>query len=281
VSFAPYHAGECDETATLVSFQDTASGSPIASIWHYACHPVSHTPSQVISADFPGAVRAVLRKHAGVESPVLFLQGFSGDIRPKIPPRPAQSLPQALLGSARELLTGSPPMAISVESWRAWVQQLTEQILRIAAQPAQIRAAGIDFASGCSRVPLRELFDGTSRLDSMLVRGLRLGQVLELVALGAEPTIGWQQRLTESIGRGPGVRVYAGYCGDVFGYLPLPEQVDEGGYEVCGFQRSFGMRGRFRAAALLPAIEAAVREILTALHAQRTDGPRDPSRSAR
>jgi hypothetical protein len=44
----------------------------------------------------------------------------------------------------------------------------------------------------------------------------------------------------------------SGYCGDVLGYLPLPEQAPEGEYEGAQFQPLFGFEGHFHKDALLP-----------------------------
>jgi hypothetical protein len=53
------------------------------------------------------------------------------------------------------------------------------------------------------------------------------GRALEILGFGAEPTIGWQQRFAEALGEPEGIRLFSGYCGDVFGYLPVPEQLEE------------------------------------------------------
>jgi hypothetical protein len=51
----------------------------------------------------------------------------------------------------------------------------------------------------------------------------------------------------EAPARDGGLRLYAGYLGALYGYLPTAEQVREGGYEVLGFQPLFGLSGHFDA----------------------------------
>ena len=61
------------------------------------------------------------------------------------------------------------------------------------------------------------------------------------------------------------IRLYTGYLGAVFGYLPTAKQVTEGGYEVNGFQSLFGMSGRFDSRRIFPAVAGCVRSALEAL----------------
>ncbi len=75
---------------------------------------------------------------------------------------------------------------------------------------------------------------------------VRIGDELEIVALSAEATVEWQPILDEAVPVPSGrIRLYAGYLGALFGYLPTAVQVPEGGYEVEGFQPLFGLSGRF------------------------------------
>ena len=265
VTFAPYPRGARDDTASVITLSDAVSRTPIAVIWHYACHPVGHSPSQVTSADFPGFARESLRHIHGERLPVLFVQGFCGDVRPNIEPKSDLRWGQRLIGLSREVIAGTPTMQCTEAAWCKWVKSLADEVARIATSSPEIVEENMGFASTSAELPLHELFEGTLRVETMLIRGLRLGHVLEIVAFGAEPSAGWQQRLQADIGQSSSIRLYAGYCGDVFGYLPLPEQVDEGGYEVAYFQQAFGMKGRFRKMVLLNRVSSAVKCVSTAL----------------
>jgi hypothetical protein len=156
-------------------------------------------------------------------------------------------------------------MSYSEQAWQDWVSSLASDVGRIAAQSPALIDGHMDFVTSSASVPLSNLFEGKLRVATMLVRGIRLGRKLQILAFGAEPTTGWQQQLESAIDAADGFRLYAGYCGDVFGYLPLPIQVSEGGYEVSNFQRAFGMRGRFRKEALLPNVVGATKSVASAL----------------
>ena len=72
--------GPMDRTLSLVSFRD-ASGHPVATLFHVACHAVSIYPSNPgLSADWPGAASRAIAGALGGEA--LFLQGNCGDINP-------------------------------------------------------------------------------------------------------------------------------------------------------------------------------------------------------
>ncbi len=265
VSFAPYPNGHRDDTATVLTLANAETGAPVALLWHYACHPVSHTPSSVTSADFPGSVREQLRRAYAGPIPVLFIQGFCGDVRPNIEPARIQGLRQRIMSRARGLIAGTPAMQSTEQAWQTWVDSLADQVARIAASPPDLIDQSAELITAHAEVLLRKIFEGRLRLQTMAVRGLRLGRQLEILAFGAEPSAGWQQQLRGTIGLPGAIRLYAGYCGDVFGYLPLPTQVAEGGYEVDHFQKAFGMRGHFRSEPLKRYVLAAVRSVASAL----------------
>ncbi len=104
-------------------------------------------------------------------------------------------------------------------------------------------------------IPLSEFFSGSAPDKPLTVQALRLGGVLELVAVSAEVTVGWQSILEKALPAAEGrVRLYAGYLGALYGYLPTPTQIGEGGYEVTGFQRLFGLSGNFDAGKIAPAV---------------------------
>jgi hypothetical protein len=70
----------------------------------------------------------------------------------------------------------------------------------------------------------------------------------------------WERVLDQALPIQSGrIRLYAGYLGAVFGYLPTAAQVPEGGYEVEGFQPFFGMSGRFESDQIGAAVAGCVK----------------------
>jgi hypothetical protein len=60
---APDRQAATDELATVLLLRRAEDDAVIAAIWHYTCHATAVTPYDVVSADFPGAVRRALRQH--------------------------------------------------------------------------------------------------------------------------------------------------------------------------------------------------------------------------
>jgi hypothetical protein len=73
--------GPADDTVLVARATDDA-GRPIATFVNYACHPTTLAwENQLISPDFPGAMREVVER--AIPAPCIFLQGASGDLGPR------------------------------------------------------------------------------------------------------------------------------------------------------------------------------------------------------
>lgn len=108
--------------------------------------------------------------------------------------------------------------------------------------------------------------------DKMLAAQIvRIGEELEIVSLSAEATVGWERILDEVVPVDSGrIRLYAGYLGALFGYLPTAAQVPEGGYEVAGFQALFGLSGDFKSDRIGPAVAGCVKSAFEDLQREKT-----------
>lgn len=79
-----------DPTVSVIRLDDM-SGSPLAILVNYACHPVIYGPdSQLYSADFPGVMNRVVEEAFGGKTLSFFLQGADGDINPLYAVTPLQ-----------------------------------------------------------------------------------------------------------------------------------------------------------------------------------------------
>ena len=98
---------------------DRQDGSPLAVLFHYACHPVVLGPDNYeYSADFVGAARAVVEED--LNATCLFLQGACGDINPYMDKTPldqggvkemqkmGRGLGELLVKTARDTETSVP-----------------------------------------------------------------------------------------------------------------------------------------------------------------------------
>lgn len=278
VTFSPYRDGPRDERVTTMLLRTRDTGKPLAVIWHYTCHPAG-APIANISADYPGAVRIMLRERFG-DIPCLFALGFCGDITSHIvPTHQTQSPVERFRKFLRMAVAGYMVPTVTPADWFTWSRSL---VTRVAATVTSdpIKTLFPDrLRSGLGTIALNRFFSG-SFPDKMLVAQIvRIGNELEIIALSAEPTVEWQGILDEIAPAAPQrMRLYVGYLGAVFGYLPTPAQSAEGGYEVNGFQSLFGLSGRFESEKIVPAVAECVNSALEKLESA-ADGVPEPERS--
>jgi hypothetical protein len=76
------------------------------------------------------------------------------------------------------------------------------------------------------------------------IQVVRFGEDFSLVALPGEPVVDYALRLRKEFA---GRRIWvAGYCNEVFAYLPSERVLAEGGYEGGGAMKYFGWHGPFQ-----------------------------------
>jgi hypothetical protein len=270
VTFSPYPAGPRDEQATVILIRAADDRAPLAVFSHYACHPTSVVPPEAISADYPGAIRSLLRTRFG-EIPCLFAPGFCGDITPRLVPSEQRlSLAERLTRFRRMVISGYMVPTVTSADSVAWRESLVARLGAIIAEGPARTLRPERLRSGSSAIPLSAFFAGTAPGKKLTVQILRIGNELEVFGLSAEPTVEWQRILDDAFPpASQAVRLYTGYLGDVFGYLPTASQVTEGGYEVNGFQSLFGMSGRFDSKRIFAAVTGCVRSAID--HLERAD----------
>jgi hypothetical protein len=253
VSMAPNPEGPRDELATVLLLRRAEDNDVIGIIWHYTCHPTAVIPNNVISSDYPGVVRRAMRKRFG-DIPCVFAQGFCGDIRPNMRPS-RQGFRDRLGRFVRTLLSGPTFPTPDAEEWARWSESLAAQVVDIVQRSPGKVCSPSDIRTGSGSIPLSEFFEGSAPDKPLTAEVVRFGSVLEFVMLSAEATIEWQDIIDSEIPPLNGmIRLYTGYLGALFGYLPTADQIRQGGYEVEGFQPLFGLSGKFDAEKITPAV---------------------------
>jgi neutral ceramidase len=226
MAMQPNFKGMRDETIRMFLASAEANRvKPLGVLWNYACHPVSTYPDDTISSDYPGTVRRLLRERFQEDLPVVFLPGFSGNIRPnRIAKFPLQPYP--LL---RRMINGPVFDRFSAESSDAWRHSLGGLVSRAAAFALHpVEANGI--RSSMLTVPLDELMYGDVRDKFIIFKLTQLDPHFTFLGMSAEPVIEYIDAL-----RGfctPRTLIPIGYTGAVAAYLPTSEIVAEGGLEA-------------------------------------------------
>jgi len=241
---APNPAGPRDETLHLLTFSDSTD-RPLAVLWSYACDPVGFPARTKVSADFPGVVRRALRDAHGAELPVLFLQGFAGDVRPRETGATTRFARRLV-----ELVVGPLFAPFSTAQYAAWAGGLADRVVGVAKGALRTRRP---VAPVCrrERTALSALVAGATAGRDVTFQRVSLDPGLHLVAVSAAPVTAYGAALRRLC---PGAVLPVGYIDSVFGYLPTAPMLGERGYEDSGFMRLFGLSGRFR-----PELEQVVR----------------------
>lgn len=224
---APNPDGPNDSGIRRLRFMDASSDVVVAEMWSTALHPTGYPKREVISADFPGVVRRAMRDDVGRNFPVLFLQGFSGDIRPTTP-----SIPWGF----RQLLVGPVFAGFSEGQYQDWAASLSQDVLNVTWRSL----AGTRIRSIRHRIQRQDFVQGGEAPHEGAIHGLRIGH-LGIVGVPSEVVVEYSSSLTPVF---PLEDVWGVGCIDhVWGYTPTSEMLRQGGYEVDGFCAAFGVDG--------------------------------------
>jgi hypothetical protein len=224
----PNESGPRDDLIRALTLTDS-DGRINAICWSFACHPNTLPHIDSVSAEYPGRVREFLRRRFGA-IPVLFWQGFSGNINPYRMVQPS--------GSAG----GRGPQFVrpTISQWERWADGLSEVVQLAVSTPG--KPVGGPVVCQVRSMSVDEL--GLRSDRRLIYRKLSFGSDLAVCGLSAEVAVEYIKRLRMSL---PSTTVIpVGCTEDVFGYLPADEMIGEGGYEVRGFLRRFDLRGGFR-----------------------------------
>ena len=252
------------------------NGGPPAVVFSCACHAVIAYgfAYSAISADFPGATRALLREALGPKVHTQFVQGFAGDIRPRVladldEGRFRKSKPADLQRAAKDL-SAAVLAALKTQGERLFLDIAGTSdrpfLLRDKPPPREtyerMRTNALA-ETNAYRLAEAEYWlkrydsgEGFARGDAWSLGLIRLADNQWIVHSGGEPCIEWRAKITEWLA--PRKIVPWGYCQEANTYLPTESLLPEGGYEV--LDSNLGRESS--PAPFAPGIERAVRESL-------------------
>jgi len=235
----PNVEGPIDPIITAISFM--CESQIIAVLWSGSCHPTGQCDKHCVDSDFPGVVRGRLREAISLAAwgsatplPVLFLQGFSGDVRPPSGRKNLRS-PQQLV---RALLLGSQFEPLSTEEYRLWTSSIAESVREFVMSKSNIQTATyvqyrrLNYSAG-------EFADGADALPPVSFHSLQIGS---LIIVGASAEVVSEYAIMVRRMRPECVVIPVGCIDHVIGYWPTSRMIPEGGYEVRHHCHSFGIR---------------------------------------
>jgi chitodextrinase len=230
---APYFEGPVDHDVPVLRVTDL-QGRLTALLFGYACHNTT-MGDYLIRGDYAGYAQQYLEEaHPGTTA--LFLIGCGADQNPY--PRSKEELAKyhgRTLALAVEAALQTVPRPLSGPLRLAY-EDVTLDFAPVPPREEleKTAATGREPYSGHARRLLREL-KTTGKIRSSYpcpVQVVRFGRDLTLVALSGETVVDYALRLKRELA-GSNVWV-AGYCNDVFEYVPSARVLQEGGYEAGG-----------------------------------------------
>lgn len=243
ISIFPNPAGSRDRDLRLLRVENE-DNSLLAVVWGISCHPTDWPRYSELSPDYPGAVRQAIRRQAGAEVPVIFLQGFCGDLRPpSIGMWPWRGTWRSrLLTFAAIALNGPAFVGFTEQKYAKWVDSIAKSAMKALDQAAQTNPLATKLLIRRTSIPLSAL--GISgETDQVTFHSFDLDENLRVVGISAEVCWEYAALIKSALG---GKKIWpVGYIDNVYGYLPTQAMLVEGGYEVKGFMKLFGIKGEF------------------------------------
>jgi hypothetical protein len=223
---------------------ENQDNSLFAVIWGVSCHPTDWPRYRELSSDYPGGVRQALRTRIGVELPVLFLQGFCGNLRPPSIGRwPRRGTWRSrVLAFASIVLNGPSFVGFTAREYTKWMDSIAKSAKEALDQAAQTHPLVTKLLIRRASIPLTAL--GLSgEVGQVTFHSFDLDENLRFVGISAE--VCWEYAALIN-GAFAGKTIWpVGYIDNVYGYLPTKAMLAEGGYEVRGFMKPFGIKGEF------------------------------------
>lgn len=239
IAMAPFDRGVVDPLLRCIVLRGER-GSIRAVLWSYACHPAFFPFRDRVSPDFPGSVRAHLRRRFGDGCAVLYVPGFAGSAIPRIP----FALPRSAGEFLARLLPFNPALpSFTPASYGEWVDRLCATAAAcVRDAPAGDTAPAVAFAR--TRSPDVFIGQGSRSGSDVPLEMARLdfGPSCGLVAITGEMVGEWMPVLPKSLFE---QRIATGYLAGPCLYVPTDAVVRQGGYEGDGFRSRFGLNGRF------------------------------------
>ncbi|MCH9654328.1 MAG: neutral/alkaline non-lysosomal ceramidase N-terminal domain-containing protein [Planctomycetes bacterium] len=251
--------GPVDHTVPVLRVNDT-NGKTQAILFGYACHNTTIALFEYCG-DYAGFAQVALeKKYPGTMA--LFMMGCGGDANPH---------PRGTLALAEQ---HGNSLADSVVRAMGKSMGPVKGPLKVKFQRTNL--AFVDPPSKSDLVAQQEKGDVyTQRLNKYLLNQLEetgsiktsypfsvqvifFGDDLTLIGLGGETVIDYSIRLHEELSDR---RIWvAGYCNEVFAYVPSERVLKEGGYEGGGAMKYFGFHGPFK-----PGLEDRIIELVHTL----------------
>jgi len=208
-----------------------------------AAHPIFHKDNR-FSPDYPGAIRKELQKQCNFNGPILFLQGFAGDIRPNYPSRHFKEHLEQFIntgtlqsGFAKDIANKLPDFAHSA----------VQNILSETSSPLPYtnqKSSALQYISETIH-PWKSSSEAGDH-ELITISRTDIFRNLSLCTINAEVFSGYASTLRNIERKTGRVIIPVGYTNGMLGYLPTKKILElKSGYEYNSWHK-FGLPAPYR-----------------------------------
>jgi len=226
----PNHIGLVDKTINLIKFKSLITKKIECIIVKHTCHPVAD-PSGLKGADYPGYLRNELAND--MCDNLIFLQGFCGDIRPKVIKQD-----KTIKDKIIKILVGERFRKTKDGDSKFIAEAVKKSMLENISLKNKYSING-PMKSFSKKIKI-ELEDNKNAPRDLEFT-IWLWDKTCFIFINAEVLSGY---IFENIF---GLNVInVGYTNGMFGYLPTKKDIQDGGYEVDKSRVVFGLKARIK-----------------------------------
>ncbi len=244
---SPNPEGPVDHDVPVLRI-DGADGKLRAVLFGYACHNTTLSGYE-FCGDYAGFAQQYLQE-VHPEATAMFIAGCGADQNPY--PRGGPQTVEYCKQHGRALANGvETALAVQARPVNGPIQAALDTVTLDFVQPPsreqlnEQAKSNDKYEARHAQVLLKELDEkgAIRKTYPYLVQVVRFGDDLTMIALAGEVVVDYSLRLKSEL-RGQTVWV-AGYCNDVFGYIPSVRVLREGGYEAGEAMRYTDLPGPF------------------------------------
>jgi len=241
IGMEPNKNGFIDEQFKILNIYNKESHSLTGSIWSFPCHPTNFPNRNLITSEYPGEIRELIRNKATKNIPIIYFPGFAGDVRAMPPERKS---PMKVIRTIFQLSYPDSYFRFSdIKEYEKWTKSLLNTFKNEETTECLLNQNIASFKTSTVKEPLINLGITVKNETHLQFRKIQLAQNFAIYTISAEP-VGEISKLL--IPYTPEKHtIYSGYTDSVFGYLPVKKQIKEGGYESKGFFEAFLVSGKF------------------------------------
>ena len=220
----PNYKKKIDESVDLIDFQNISNKKIEVSIVRTTCHPVA-SPNYIKGADYVGYLKDKLNKRS---NSILFLQGFCGDIRPKVIKK-EKSFKDFII----RLIVGKRFRKVNKEDALTIAERISKSIIKNSKIPNKLNISQNKIIEILQKV---KLSDNTYHFSNLSITLWDWGEVI-FIFINAEVLSGYNL-----LKYGNKNVLCVGYTNGMIGYLPTKKDILEGGYEIEKSRKFFNIK---------------------------------------